>query len=208
MTLVLGIETSFDDTGVALYDSQFGLLFSINSSCTQRGCYYGGIVPQLTALEHAKHIASNVRKVITRSHKRQVGVETVSCTNTPGLVLSLTVGISMATTLAFVLGAKIASTKHTKSHIISVELSRSQPQLPFISLVISGKTTALYYIASMVSVLRIKSTKDDSVGEVLDKIARALSQQSNDVGGLLMSQMTHRFLTKPREHAHWADNKQ
>jgi N6-L-threonylcarbamoyladenine synthase len=191
--LVLGIETSFDDTGVAFFDSQFGLVMSVKSSFFQKECNYGGIVPTLTALDQMGHLLSNLKKLMPERKGRQRNISLLCYTAEPGLTLSLMTGFIVTRLMSSLLNSDVIPTNHITSHITSVKLAKQHPNSPLLSLVISGKTTALYYLPAFHKGLRIKGQQGSSVGEVLDKTARALFQptRSPQSGGALISRLAH-----------------
>ncbi|AGO28216.1 DNA-binding/iron metalloprotein/AP endonuclease [Candidatus Tremblaya phenacola PAVE] len=193
MLLVLGIETSFDDTGVAFYDRQFGLVLSIKSSSFQKGCNYGGIVPLLTALDQMGCLLINLKKLMFERRGRQKDISLLCFTMEPGLTLSLMTGFVVTQLLSYLLNSDVIPTNHITSHVASVKLTKQHLNLPLLSLVISGKTTALYYLPSFQKGLRIKGHQSSSVGEVLDKTARALFHPTtlSQSGGALISKMAH-----------------
>lgn len=191
MSLILGIESSFDDTAVALLDSQFGLLFSINSPGQRFSHHFGGIVPQLTALDHVGRLLVNLQKSMTENRKRCHSINIVACTSEPGLALSLAVGNNVTSLLTSPFGIPAVRINHIISHVTSVRLAKHHPRLPFVSLVGSGKTTALHFQLNFTESLRLKSLGSGSAGEMLDKIARTLSPKSDDAGGSLLTRMSH-----------------
>lgn len=173
--LILGIETSCDDTCVAVYDSAFGLLQNV--ICTQEFYhnYYGGVIPRLAYGQH-KTAVKTVLKYVCLFLKIKINyIFTIVYTNGPGLYNPLTVGASVAQRLGVMLHIPVYSVNHLEGHVFSSFLGcESYIRFPHVSLVASGGHTLLVTYTKRNFCVVLGSTKDDAVGEVFDKLARYL----------------------------------
>jgi N6-L-threonylcarbamoyladenine synthase len=171
MVLSLSIETSCDETALALYSSEKGLIKNLVSSQVKLHSQYGGVVPELSAREHVKAIS-----ILLEEIKREVplqDIEFVSFTLTPGLLLSLVVGVSVAKTLAHYLKKPLVPVHHLEGHIFSVFLTQ-KVEYPFLAFIVSGGHTEFYKVEGFSRYKFLGGTLDDSVGEAFDKVARIL----------------------------------
>ncbi len=171
MVLSLSIETSCDETALALYSSEKGLIKNLVSSQVKLHSQYGGVVPELSAREHVKAIS-----ILLEEIKREVplqDIDFVSFTLTPGLLLSLVVGVSVAKTLAHYLKKPLVPVHHLEGHIFSVFLTQ-KIEYPFLAFIVSGGHTEFYKVEGFSRYKFLGGTLDDSVGEAFDKVARIL----------------------------------
>jgi hypothetical protein len=141
--LVLGIETSCDETGVALYDTGRGLLAHAVHSQIAMHAEYGGVVPELASRDHVRRLLPLVRDVHARAGVQLVALDAVAYTEGPGLAGALLVGASVAEALALALGIPAIGIHHLEGHLVSPLLSRDAPQFPFVALLVSGGHTQL-----------------------------------------------------------------
>jgi N6-L-threonylcarbamoyladenine synthase len=171
--LVLGIETSCDDTSLALYDEGRGVvgMFTAAQLIHDR---YGGIVPEIASREHIKTILSVYDELLARAGVEPGGINGVAVSNGPGLVGSLLVGVGFAKSLAHALGVPVVGAHHIESHILSNELGGEDLRCPCVVLVVSGGHTSLFRVASVGRYRRVGNTRDDAAGEAFDKIAKLL----------------------------------
>ncbi|MEO7727992.1 MAG: tRNA (adenosine(37)-N6)-threonylcarbamoyltransferase complex transferase subunit TsaD, partial [Burkholderiales bacterium] len=172
--LVLGIETSCDETGVALYDSARGLL--AHKLHTQAALHeeYGGVVPELASRDH-------IRRVLPLSHDilREAGVtlqelDAVAYTQGPGLAGALLVGASVAHGLAYALGIPALGIHHLEGHLLSPLMAQPAPVFPFVALLVSGGHSQLMRVAGVGDYELLGETLDDAAGEAFDKTAKLL----------------------------------
>lgn len=172
---VLGIETSCDDTAAAVVDDEATVLANVISSQDHLHGRFGGIVPELASRRHIELISVNVDHALAQASidMREIGL--VSVTRGPGLIGSLLVGFSYAKSLAYTLGIPFIGVDHMAGHLLSVFLEDEKPSFPYIALIVSGGTTALFKVAGFTEFELIGSTRDDAAGEAFDKIARFLS---------------------------------
>ncbi|ARC53109.1 tRNA (adenosine(37)-N6)-threonylcarbamoyltransferase complex transferase subunit TsaD [Candidatus Riesia pediculischaeffi] len=190
--MVLGIETSCDDTGVAIYDHRFGLLFNETDSQHDLHSRYGGILPELASREHAVKISNLIKLAITKKNTMtKEKFSAIAYTAGPGLAGSLLVGSVFAKSLAFSLNVPVIPIHHIEGHIFSVMLCRNEcPDFPFLCLLISGGNTQIVLVRSVGNYQLLGESRDDSVGEVFDKVARYLGLKYP--GGPLISSFARR----------------
>jgi N6-L-threonylcarbamoyladenine synthase len=168
--LILGIETSCDDTGVALYDSRAGKLVS-HAVHTQAALHevYGGVVPELASRDHIRRLVPLTRKVLgDRS------IDGIGYTEGPGLAGALLVGASFAHALAVSLGVPAIGIHHLEGHLLSPLLSATRPEFPFLALLVSGGHTQLMRVDGVGRYELLGDTQDDAAGEAFDKTAQLL----------------------------------
>ena len=168
--LILGIETSCDDTGVALYDSAAGKLVA-HAVHTQAAMHeaYGGVVPELASRDHIRRLVPLARRVI--GHRR---IDGIGYTEGPGLAGALLVGASFAHALALSLGVPAVGIHHLEGHLLSPLLSARRPEFPFLALLVSGGHTQLMRVDAVGRYELLGDTQDDAAGEAFDKTAQLL----------------------------------
>ncbi|MBL09170.1 MAG: tRNA (adenosine(37)-N6)-threonylcarbamoyltransferase complex transferase subunit TsaD [Acidiferrobacteraceae bacterium] len=169
---VLGIETSCDDTGVALYDSDIGLIAHKLASQLDTHAPYGGIVPELAARDHIRLLMPLVKSVLDESGP--LLVDGVAYTRGPGLAGALLVGASFGRALAFSWGVPAVGLHHMEGHLLSPMLEENRPTFPFLALLVSGGHSMLVDVEKIGCYRLLGSTRDDSVGEAFDKTAKLL----------------------------------
>ena len=168
--LILGIETSCDDTGVALYDRAAGKLVA-HAVHTQAAMHeaYGGVVPELASRDHVRRLVPLARRVIG-DHR----IDGIGYTEGPGLAGALLVGASFAHALAFSLGVPAVGIHHLEGHLLSPLLSARRPDFPFLALLVSGGHTQLMRVDAVGRYELLGDTQDDAAGEAFDKTAQLL----------------------------------
>ena len=182
--LILGIETSCDETGVALYDTARGLLegcapragllaHALHSQVTLHD-EYGGVVPELASRDHIRRLLPLVREVMARGGARVEDLSAVAYTEGPGLAGALLVGASVAASLAFGLGIPAIGVHHLEGHLLSPLLAENPPAFPFIALLVSGGHTQLMRVSGIGEYALLGETQDDAAGEAFDKTAKLL----------------------------------
>ena len=172
--LILGIESSCDETGVALYDDQGGLLAHALHSQIDMHVAYGGVVPELASRDHIRRIVPLTEKVLHDSGCRLEDVDAIACTTSPGLAGALLVGTAYAHALAFVLDKPVIGVHHLEGHLLSPLLSANPPQFPFVALLVSGGHTQLMRVENVGQYELLGETLDDAAGEAFDKTAKVL----------------------------------
>ncbi|WP_457628256.1 tRNA (adenosine(37)-N6)-threonylcarbamoyltransferase complex transferase subunit TsaD [Persephonella sp.] len=171
--IILGIETSCDDTGVCLYSSSGGILSNIVSSQVKLHAQWGGVYPDLAAREHTKNLIPVLDRALEEGGKNLSDIDAIAVTVAPGLIVSLVIGISAAKTLSLVTGKPLVPVHHIEAHIFAIFIER-EVEFPFIALVVSGGHTELYLIKGFEQYIYLGGTLDDAAGEAYDKVARML----------------------------------
>jgi len=171
---VLGIETSCDETGVALYDGDAGLLAHALHSQADMHLAYGGVVPELASRDHIRRVVPLVEHVVADAHCRLGDLDGVAYTEGPGLAGALLVGASVANALGFALGRPALGVHHLEGHLLSPLLSRPRPAFPFVALLVSGGHSEFYEVRGVGDYRLLGQTLDDAAGEAFDKTAKLL----------------------------------
>src|ERR1044071_4174279 len=173
--LLLGIETSCDDTGVAVYDGAARRLLA-HAVHSQVGMHeaYGGVVPELASRDHIRRLVPLTREVLERAGKKVSDLEGIGYTEGPGLAGALLVGASFARGLAQALGIPAVGVHHLEGHLLSPLLSARPPAFPFVALLVSGGHTQLMRVESVGNYSLLGETQDDAAGEAFDKTAQLL----------------------------------
>ena len=177
--LVLGIETSCDETGVALYDAQSDplagrlLAHAVHSQVTMHEAY-GGVVPELASRDHIQRLVPLTRHVLARAGRRLSEVAGIGYTEGPGLAGALLVGASFAHALGEALGVPVIGIHHLEGHLLSPLLSARRPDFPFVALLVSGGHTQLMRVDGVGAYRLLGETQDDAAGEAFDKTAKLL----------------------------------
>ena len=171
--LILGIETSCDDTGVSIYHSEKGILSNVVSSQVKLHEEWGGVYPDLAAREHTKNIIPVLDKALKDANIKLEEVDGIAVTVAPGLIVSLVIGISAAKSLSWILEKPLIPVHHIEAHIFAIFLT-SKVEYPFLALVVSGGHTELYIVKGFENYVYLGGTLDDAVGEAYDKVARML----------------------------------
>jgi N6-L-threonylcarbamoyladenine synthase len=172
--LVLGIETSCDETAAAVLDGGRKVLGQVVASQDKVHGPYGGVVPELASRRHLEDILPVVRGALSQAGARLADLEGIAVTQGPGLVGSLLIGCSVAKALAYVHRLPLVGVNHLEGHIYAAFLQDPAPEYPFLSLVVSGGHTALYLARAPRQYERIGQTRDDAAGEAFDKVAKLL----------------------------------
>ncbi len=173
--LLLGIETSCDETGVAVYDRQAGRLLAhaVHSQVAMHEAY-GGVVPELASRDHIRRLVPLTRKVLEEAGTSVEMLSGVGYTEGPGLAGALLVGASFAHALAWSLGIPAIGIHHLEGHLLSPLLSARAPQFPFVALLVSGGHTQLMRVDAVGRYTLLGETQDDAAGEAFDKTAKLL----------------------------------
>ncbi len=171
---VLGIETSCDDTGVAIYDSNQGLLINRFSSQIDIHKIYGGVVPELAARDHIRKVMPLIKSVLEETKLKKSNIDAIAYTAGPGLVGALLVGATIGRSLALALKIPAIGVHHMEGHLLSPMLENETPEFPFLSLLVSGGHTMLVDVQSLGRYSLLGETRDDAVGEAFDKFASVL----------------------------------
>ncbi len=172
--LVLGIETSCDETGIALYDSKKGLLSHRLFSQIDLHVDYGGVVPELASRDHILKTLPLIDEVLLDASTLMAEVEAIAYTAGPGLVGALMVGASIAQSLAFSLDLPIIGVHHMEGHLLAPMLESTPPEFPFVGLLVSGGHTQLVSVKGYGDYEILGESVDDAAGEAFDKAAKML----------------------------------
>ena len=190
MALVLGIESSCDETGVALYHTERGLLAHTLHSQIALHNEYGGVVPELASRDHVRYALPLVRKVLSMANCTLADIDTIAFTQGPGLSGALLVGASVACSLAYALDIPTIAVHHLEGHLLSPLLSDPAPEFPFVALLVSGGHTQLMRVDGVGHYTLLGETLDDAAGEAFDKSAKLLGLDYP--GGALLSKLAQR----------------
>lgn len=172
--LVLGIESSCDDTGVALYHSERGLIGHALYSQTALHAQYGGVVPELASRDHIRKLHPLLHQLLSEKNISLKTLDAIAYTAGPGLAGALLVGASFAKSLAFALRKPAIAVHHMEGHLLASMLSTPQPDFPFIALLVSGGHTQLMAVNALGEYELLGETLDDAVGEAFDKTAKMM----------------------------------
>jgi N6-L-threonylcarbamoyladenine synthase len=170
---VLGIETSCDETGVAVYDSEAGLLSDAMHSQIALHQAYGGVVPELASRDHVRHLVPLIERVVAEAGITLADLDAIAYTEGPGLAGALLVGASVANALAYAL-SKPAIGIHLEGHLLSPLLADPRPEFPFVALLVSGGHSQLFEVTGVGCYRLLGDTLDDAAGEAFDKTAKLL----------------------------------
>lgn len=171
--LVLGIETSCDETSAAVVRDARKVLSLVTASSLKQHACYGGVIPEIASRAHMGSIVSVVDEAIKSAGIDPADLDRVAVTQGPGLIGSLLVGISFAKALARGWGKPVIGVNHVKAHLYAAFIDAS-PVFPFVGLVVSGGHTSLYRVKSFGAEELIGATRDDAAGEAFDKVAKIL----------------------------------
>ena len=172
--LVLGIESSCDETGVALFDTAQGLLAHALYSQIAMHNDYGGVVPELASRDHIRRVLPLTRQVMAESGRKLADLDGIAYTQGPGLAGALLVGAGMARALAYALNIPAVGVHHLEGHMLSPLISDTPPEFPFVALLVSGGHTQLMLVAGVGRYTLLGETLDDAAGEAFDKTAQLL----------------------------------
>jgi N6-L-threonylcarbamoyladenine synthase len=171
---VLGIETSCDETGIALYDSERGLLADALYSQIDLHQQYGGVVPELASRDHVRKTLPLIREVLEKAACPLGQIDGVAYTAGPGLAGALLVGASVARSLGMVLDVPTIGVHHMEGHLLAPLLEPDGPAFPFVALLVSGGHTQLVSVQGIGQYQLIGESVDDAAGEAFDKVAKML----------------------------------
>ena len=172
--LILGIETSCDETGVALYDTRDGLLAEALHSQVALHAAYGGVVPELASRDHVRRLLPLLQGALGHAGRTLGEVDLIAFTQGPGLGGALLVGASVASGLGVALGCPVVGIHHLEGHLLSPLLAEPRPDFPFVALLVSGGHTQLMRVDGVGRYALLGETQDDAAGEAFDKTATLL----------------------------------
>lgn len=171
---VLGIETSCDETGIAVYDSERGLLSHAVYTQTDVHAPFGGVVPELASRDHVRKILPLVDQALSEAGMKTTDIDGVAYTKGPGLVGALMAGAMFARSLGYSLKVPTIGVHHLEGHILAPFLEEHAPEFPFLALLVSGGHTELIKVSALGAYEQIGDTLDDAAGEAFDKTAKLL----------------------------------
>lgn len=171
---ILGIESSCDETGIAIYNDKKGIVANELYSQIALHAEYGGVVPELASRDHIRKIIPLLDKALKSANLAKTDIDAVAYTQGPGLAGALLVGASVGATLAFALGVPSIGVHHMEGHLLAPFLEEKQPKFPFVALLISGGHTQLVEVKALGDYHLLGETLDDACGEAFDKTAKLL----------------------------------
>jgi len=172
--LVLGVESSCDETGIALYDTEHGLLAHTLHSQVEMHAEYGGVVPELASRDHIRRVLPLTELVLKDANKTLQDIDAIAYTQGPGLSGALLVGTSFAEALAFSLQIPTINVHHLEGHLLAPLLEDNPPAFPFVALLVSGGHSQLMRVDGIGEYTLLGDTLDDAAGEAFDKTAKLL----------------------------------
>lgn len=205
--LVLGIETSCDETGLALLDEHHSVLAHAVHSQVEMHRAYGGVVPELASRDHIRRVLPLLDQVLADAGRRLADIDAIAVTIGPGLIGALLVGASVAHGLGAALRRPVIGVHHLEGHLLSPLLARPAPDFPFVALLVSGGHTQLLHVGGVGNYRLLGETVDDAAGEAFDKAAQLLGL--GYPGGPAVSRLaefgTPGAVTLPRPMLHSGD---
>ncbi len=171
---VLGIETSCDETGIALYDSEQGLLGHALFSQVAMHADYGGVVPELASRDHIRKTLPLIEQVLGQTGLTRADLDGIAYTAGPGLIGALMVGGAIATALGYALNIPVVGVHHMEGHLLAPMLEENPPEFPFVALLVSGGHTQLVRVDGIGRYQVLGESVDDAAGEAFDKTAKML----------------------------------
>ena len=172
--IVLGIESSCDETAAAVVKDGKEVLSNVVSSQVDFHKKYGGVVPEIASRKHVESILPVIKEALREAGLTLDGIEGLAVTQGPGLVGSLLVGVSVAKSIAYVKNLPLIGINHLEGHLNSIFLEEANIRFPFIGLVVSGGHTNLYCVKALGDYTFLGQTRDDAAGEAFDKVAKLL----------------------------------
>lgn len=172
--IVLGIETSCDETSVAIYDEDKGLLINKIYSQIKLHAKYGGVVPELAARDHIKKLLPLINEALIETNLTKDAIDGIAYTAGPGMLGCLLIGASVAKALAFAWNKTALAINHMEGHLLSPIIENNEIKLPFIALLVSGGHTQLIEVKALGDYHLLGETLDDAVGEAFDKVGKLL----------------------------------
>lgn len=185
--IILGIESSCDETGIALYDQEHGLLAHALHSQIDMHAEYGGVVPELASRDHVRRTLPLIQRVLDEAKLTLADIGGIAYTQGPGLAGALLVGTSIAESLAFTLNVPTVGVHHLEGHLLAPLLEANPPAFPFVALLVSGGHTQLMRVGGIGDYTLLGDTLDDAAGEAFDKTAKLLGL--NYPGGPAVSRL-------------------
>jgi N6-L-threonylcarbamoyladenine synthase len=172
--IVLGIESSCDETGIAIYDSEKGLLAHTLHSQIEVHAEYGGVVPELASRDHIRYLIPLLEQALQQAGMDKSAIDGIAYTAGPGLIGALMSGASVGRSLAWALNIPAVEVHHMEGHLLAPMLEENSPGFPFVALLVSGGHTMLAYVKAIGQYELLGQSLDDAAGEAFDKTAKLL----------------------------------
>ena len=172
--IVLGIESSCDETGIALFDSEKGLLSHTLHSQIEIHAEYGGVVPELASRDHIRYLIPLMEQALEQAGLKKTDIDGIAYTAGPGLIGALMSGASVGRSMAWALGVPSVEVHHMEGHLLAPMLEDNPPAFPFVALLVSGGHTLLAHVKGIGQYELIGQSLDDAAGEAFDKTAKLL----------------------------------
>lgn len=173
--IVLGLETSCDETGLAIYDSEKGLRGQVLYSQIKLHAEYGGVVPELASRDHVRKLIPLMNELLEQCQLKKHEIDAVAYTRGPGLMGALMTGALFGRTLAFALNKPAIGVHHMEGHLLAPLLSETPPAFPFVALLVSGGHTQLMGVRGIGQYELLGESIDDAAGEAFDKVAKMMN---------------------------------
>ena len=171
---VLGIESSCDETGIAIYDDKLGLMAHALYTQIETHKHFGGVVPELASRDHVKYIVPLINSALAEANTTKLELDAIAYTAGPGLIGALLAGASFAKSFAFGLNIPALAINHLEAHILVAKLENPKLDFPFVALLVSGGHTQLIKATALGQYELLGETLDDAVGEAFDKTAKLM----------------------------------
>ncbi|PIP80152.1 MAG: tRNA (adenosine(37)-N6)-threonylcarbamoyltransferase complex transferase subunit TsaD [Gammaproteobacteria bacterium CG22_combo_CG10-13_8_21_14_all_40_8] len=171
---ILGIETSCDETGVAIFDDKAGIIAQALYSQIELHSEYGGVVPELASRDHIRKLLPLVQEVMKQALAKPEDIDAVAYTAGPGLIGALLVGVGFGRALAYGWNKPALAIHHMEGHLLAPMLETDKPEFPFLALLVSGGHTQIYQVAGLGQYELLGESLDDAAGEAFDKTAKLL----------------------------------
>ncbi|MHB9073887.1 MAG: tRNA (adenosine(37)-N6)-threonylcarbamoyltransferase complex transferase subunit TsaD [Desulfobaccales bacterium] len=172
--LVLGIETSCDETAAAVVADGSVVLSSVVATQFESHAAYGGVVPEIAARRHLENILPVIQAALDQARITLNDLDGLAVTQRPGLIGALIIGMAAAKALSFTLNKPLVGVNHLQAHIMAAFLTRTPPAFPFVALVVSGGHTNLYRVDGFTAMTLLGRSRDDAAGEAFDKVAKLM----------------------------------
>ena len=172
--IVLGIESSCDETGIAVFDSENGLLAHTLHSQVEIHAEYGGVVPELASRDHIRYLVPLLEQCLQQASIEKSAIDGIAYTAGPGLIGALMSGASVGRSLAWALGVPAVEVHHMEGHLLAPMLEEESPRFPFVALLVSGGHTLLANVKGIGQYELLGQSLDDAAGEAFDKTAKLL----------------------------------
>jgi N6-L-threonylcarbamoyladenine synthase len=172
--VILGLETSCDETAAAVVADGRHILGSVVATQFELHAQYGGVVPEIAARRHLENILPVTQAALDQAGVALKDIDGLAVTQGPGLIGALVIGMAVGKALAYALKKPLVGVHHLKAHIASIFLTENHPAFPFVALVVSGGHTNLYHVQSFEHMALISRSRDDAAGEAFDKVAKVM----------------------------------